>query len=219
MKLIALPVFCGALLVCPTIMHAGDFSVNIKGGTLGVGVEGEYSFNKYLGARIGGNYFKYSYDGETDDVNYDVDLSLRTVSALVDVHPFKGSFRISAGAFYNGNEMDATATSKDEYEIGGHTYQADQLGTLTGTVDYKKIAPYLGLGWDTCFGKESGFGFYCDLGAVFQGSPEAELVANGPIANDPDFQKDLLIEEGKLQDDLDDYKVYPFVALGLSYRF
>lgn len=219
MKLIALPVLCGSLLLCPTLIHAGDFSMNIKGGSLGVGVEGEYSINEYLGARLGANYFKYSYDSVVDDIDYEFDLGLRTVSALVDVHPFKGSFRVSLGAMYNGNKLDADATPAASYKIGDHQYAGTDLVTLKGTVDFKKIAPYLGLGWDTCFGKDSGFGFYCDLGALFQGSPEAELSAVGPLANDPALQKDLALEKNKLQDDLDNYKVYPVVSLGVSYRF
>lgn len=219
MKSVSVSVLLGSLLVLPTTIHANDFSMNIKVGTLGVGVEGEYSINEYLGARVGANYFKYSYDSTEDGVNYDFDLGLQTVSALVDVHPFKGSFRVSAGALYNGNDLDGVATSAETYEIGGHTYTAAELGTMKGTIDFSEIAPYLGIGWDTCFGKERGFGFVFDVGAVFQGSPEATLTADGPFANDPTFKQDLALEESKLQDDLDNFKIYPVVSLGVSYRF
>lgn len=219
MKLLTVIVLLGCLLVSPFMVQAKDFSTNIKVGTLGVGVEGEYSFNEYLGARVGANYFKYSYDSTKDNINYDFKLGLKTVAALVDLHPFKGSFRVSTGAFYNGSNLDATAISSATYDIGGHTYTGAELGTLTGTADFKKIAPYLGLGWDTSFGKKSGFGFVFDVGAVFQGSLTAKLSANGPIASDPTFQQDLAIEEAKLQDDLDKFKVYPLVSLGVSYRF
>jgi len=219
MKLVALFVLLGSLLVFAPISHAKEYSVNVKVGTLGVGVEGEYSINEYFGARLGANYFKYSYSGDTEDVNYDFDLALKTVSALVDYHPFEGSFRISTGLYYNGNKLDAVATAATSYDINGTTYTPTELGTLNGEVDFKKVAPYLGLGWDTSFGKESGFGFYCDLGAVFQGSPDAKLTANGTKSNDPLFLKDLAAEEAELQDKVDKFKIYPVVALGVSYRF
>lgn len=219
MKLVAAVVLIGALLVSPAVIQAKDISVNLKAGTTGIGVEGEYSLNEYLGARLGGNYFKYSYDGTDDDVKYNYDLGLKTLSALIDYHPFKGSFRLSGGAFYNGNKLDATATSSASYNIGNSTYTGAQLGTLKGTIDYKKFAPYAGLGWDTSFGKESGWGFVFEAGALFQGTPKVALSADGPISTDLTFQQELALEQKNLQDDLDHYKVYPVVSLGVSYRF
>jgi hypothetical protein len=144
---------------------------------------------------------------------------MQTVSALLDYHPFSGSFRLSAGAFYNGNELNATGKTTSTYEIGNNTYTGTQIGTLTGSTGFNKFAPYLGLGWDTSFGKGSGWGFVFDAGALFQGSPNVKLSASGPISNDQDFQRNLAIEQSKLNDDLDNFKVYPYVALGVTYRF
>jgi len=219
MKLVTVAVLLVSVLVSPTIIQAKELSANLKVGTLGIGVEGEYSLNEYFGARLGANYFKYSYDGTDDDVTYDFDLGLKTISALVDLHPAKGGFRLSAGALYNGNELDASAQSSATYDIGNNTYTGAQLGTLKGTIDFNKIAPYLGLGWDTSFGKESGWGFVFDAGVVFQGSPEATLSADGPVSTDPTFQQNLALEEKNLQDDLDSFKIYPLVSLGVCYRF
>lgn len=219
MKLVAAVVLLGALLVSPAILQAKEVSVSLKAGTSGIGVEGEYALNEYLGARLGANYFKYSYDGTEDDVNYNYDLGLKTFSALIDFHPFKGSFRLSAGAFYNGNKLDATATSSASYDIGNTTYTGAQLGTLRGAIDYNKFAPYAGLGWDTSFGKESGWGVVFEAGALFQGTPNVVLSADGPISTDATFQQELALEQKNLQDDLDSYKVYPVVTLGVSYRF
>ncbi len=219
MKVYATAVLMGSLLLLPSFAGAKDFSVDVKAGTLGLGVEGEYALNSYLGARLGVNYFKYNYDDTTDEINYDLTLNLRTFSALVDVHPFEGSFRLTAGAYYNGNKLDATATSATTYTVGDHEYSSAELGTMTGEIDFRKISPYLGLGWDTSFGKDHGFGFYCDLGALFQGSPDATLTATGTMANDPTFKSDLAIEKAKLQDDLDSFKIYPVISLGMAYRF
>jgi len=219
MRSIAVPVMVGCFLVSPCVVQAKDLSMNLKVSTLGVGIEGEYSLNDHFSVRLGGNYFKYSYSGTESEINYDFDLNLGTVSALVDLHPFKGSFRLSAGALYNDNNLDANATSSTTYDIGNATYMGSQIGTLKGTIDFNTIAPYAGLGWDTSFGKESGWGFVFDTGVVFQGSPDVRLSADGPISTDPTFQQNLAIEESNLQNDLDNFEIYPVVALGVSYRF
>ena len=202
-----------------TTGYAQNISLGVKASTLGLGLEAERPFSDLLSGRIGVNYFTYDYSGTEDDIDYDFDLNLMSFSALLDWHPFKGSFRISVGAMYNGNDLDAQAKASDTFDIGDATYTGAELGTLKGKIDYDDIAPYLGLGWDTSFGKNKAFGFLFELGVVYQGSPKVELSADGPIANDPIFQNELAKEESNLQSDLDNYKLYPVIAIGLSYRF
>ncbi len=114
-------------------------------------------------------------------------------------------------------EVDSKATAS--YQIGDTTYNAGEVGTLKGKIDFNDIAPYLGLGWDTSFGKDKGFGFLFELGAIYQGSPDVDLSADGLLANDQTFQNNLAKEEENMQSDVDDYKFYPVVSLGLNYRF
>ena len=54
---------------------------------------------------------------------------------------------------------------------------------------------------------------------VFVGAPEVDLTATGPVASDPGFQQDLAEEEQKVSDDLEPFKYYPIVSLGLTYQF
>jgi hypothetical protein len=202
-----------------SISYAQSISIGVKASTLGAGVEAEGAFTKTIGIRIGANYFTYDYEGTKDDIKYNFDLTLESASALLDWHPFRGSFRLSGGIIYNGNSFDAKAKPAVSYEIGDTTYTAEEVGTLTGKITFKDTAPYLGLGWDTSFGKRNRFGFVFDLGAVYQGSPEVELSADGPIANNKTFQDDLAKEEENLQSALDEFKYYPVIAIGLNYRF
>jgi len=207
------------LFAFSTTVYAQSNSLGVKASTLGLGLEVERSFSDLISGRIGVNYFTYDYSGTEDDIEYDFDLNLMSLSALLDWHPFKGSFRISVGAIYNGNELDAKAKTSGTYDIGDSTYTGAQLGTLKGKIDFDDIAPYLGLGWDTSFGKNKAFGFLFELGVIYQGSPKVDLSADGPIASDQTFQNELAKEENNLQSDLDDFKVYPVIAIGLSYRF
>ncbi len=195
-------------------------SVVLKTSALGAGVELENSFTDSIGARIGANYFSYDYDGEEDDIDYEFDVTLMSALAAIDWHPFKGKFRISAGAIYNGNEVEGTAKSSATYVVGDATYNASQVGTFKAEIEYNDFAPFLGFGWDTTYGKKkSGFGFLFEVGAIYQGSPDIDLSANGSLSNNATFQSNLQKEEDNLQDDLDDYKVYPFVTIGIIYRF
>lgn len=215
-KIVAIAIFIFAF---STTSYAQSNSLGIKVSTLGLGLEVERSLSDSISGRIGVNYFTYGYSGTEDDIEYDFDLNLMSLSALLDWHPFKGSFRISGGAIYNGNDIDANAKSSETFDIGDSTYTGAELGTLKGKIDFKDIAPYLGLGWDTSFGKNKSFGFLFELGAIYQGLPKVNLSADGPIASDPTFQNELATEEKNLQSDLDSFKVYPVIAIGLSYRF
>lgn len=207
------------ILVTSSGVYAGNVSLGAKAGSLGAGIEASASFSDSFSARVGVNYFKIDYSGTEDDIDYEFDLTLASVSAFLDWHPTQGAFRVSAGALYNGNELEMDAKSSNTYEIGDTTYQGSEVGTLTGEIDFDDVAPYVGVGWDTSFGQDNRFGFICDIGVIYQGSPEANLTANGPLASDPTFQSELAKEEQNLQDEIDDFEFYPVIAAGFSYRF
>ncbi len=207
------------ILLIPVLSYAQSSSIALKVSTLGAGLEIERSFSDLIGGRIIANYFTYDYSGTEEDIEYDFDLTLQSIGLLLDWHPFKGSFRISGGVIYNGNGLDAKARSSATYEIGDHTYTADEIGKLTGEIDFDDFAPYAGIGWDTSSGKKQGLGFVFEIGVVFQGTPDVDLSASGPIASDATFQRDLAKEEDDLQDALNEFKFYPVLAIGISYRF
>lgn len=201
--------------------HAGSNSIGLKAGTLGPGLEGEHAFTDTISGRIGANYYNYTYSGDESDVDYDIDLNLQSVSLLLDWHPFNGSFRFSGGAIFNNNslEMDAKP-SNSTYEIGDFEYSTADIRNVEGKIDFNNVAPYFGLGWDTSYGKSNRFGFLFELGVLFQGKPKVDLDAD--ILNpaiEAQLNADLQKEEDDLQDALDNFKYYPVLALGLSYRF
>ena len=205
------------LMTFATTVYAQKNSFSVKAGTLGVGLEVERTFSDSISSRVGVNYFTYSYSGTESGIEYEFDLNLMSVSALLDWHPFKGSFRVSGGAIYNGTNIDGTAQlAVNNNIIGGTPFTNTEIGTLTAEVDFNDIAPYLGLGWDTSFGKDNSFGFIFEAGAIYQGSPEVDLTATGTA---PGLQAALTNEEQDLQDDLDEFKVYPVISIGISYRF
>ena len=170
-----------SLLACG-ITHANDhdyhlgFRIAPRVSTLGGGLEVAKGLTPWFGLRGGVNYFTYDYNGEESDIDYDLNLELKSFGLFADVHPFKQAFRISAGFLINGNEFSGngkiTGTS---FEIGDVTYNSSQIKSLGFDVSYNTFAPYLGIGFDTTFGDDDRWGFVFDLGILFSGAPEASF--------------------------------------------
>lgn len=212
-----------AAFAAASTAQAADVAATIGLGTTGLGLHLTTPVAPKLNARVGLNYANYDYDGSTDDLDYDFKLKLSTVDALLDYHPFDGAFRLSGGVVYNGNRIDAHAkpTSDGTYTINGRSYSAAQAGDLSGKIDFRKTAPYLGIGWGNAL-KAGGWSVGMDLGVTFQGAPKTQLVNNGCTA--PAFvctqiASDVAVENAKLADDAKDFKLYPVLRVGVSYRF
>jgi hypothetical protein len=223
MKKLAL--FTGALVILALAGTApaseedvpGPFTAGAKIGTLGIGIGGEYRLNESFGLGLGANYFKYDFDFTADDIDYDAELTLASATVLAHYYPKKGRFRLTGGLAFNGNKIDAQSKPEITVEIGDTTYPGVGAGTIDGDIDFRTVAPYLGLGWGPSLEKRWGFTF--DVGVLFQGSPDVNLTASGPISIIPGFQEDLAAEEQKVQDELEGFQYYPIIGLGLYYRF
>jgi hypothetical protein len=197
--------------------EGGPASVGAKIGTLGIGIGGEYRLSESFGLGLGANYFKYDFDFTAEEITYDAELNLASATVLAHYYPMKSRFRLTGGLAFNGNEIDAQSQGDASYEIGDTTYTAAQVGTIDGKIDFRSVAPYLGLGWGPSMEKRWGFTF--DIGVLFQGSPDVELTASGLLAQDPVFLADLAEEEQAIQDELEKFQYYPIIALGVYYRF
>ncbi len=201
-----------------------DVGVSADIGTTGFGLHLSAPLQESLNARIGVNYLHYSYSGNTSDVDYDFKLKLTSLEALLDWFPTQSQFRVSAGLVYNGNQIDATGKSNNNgsYTLNGNTYNASNAGRLDGKVDFRNVAPYLGIGWGNALAKDKGWGFTSDLGVLFQGAPNTSLVNSGcslGVTLCTRLDNDVAAENVKLRDKADSFKFYPVVRVGVSYKF
>lgn len=211
---------------------AGGLAAGVKLGTTGLGGELVTAVTPMINVRGVVNFFDYDYDTTEDGIDYDATLELQSFGALVDLHPFKGSFRVSAGLFSNGNQAKLKASCPGQCDVGDVVIEGDEA-RLDGKVDFKSAAPYLGLGFGNAMSGTGLYGIF-DVGVLFQGKPKARLAASGTatvtdengvqrqdvdLANDPQVQDAVAEEQQSLQDDLDSYKLYPVVNLGIGYRF
>jgi len=198
---------------------SGGLAISGKAGTLGLGGELTTAITSNVNARVGLNTLDFDYDDEFDNVEYDVGLGFSSFSALVDWYLFDSSFRISGGLISMDHTLDLDATPSESVDIGDGTYTPAQIGTLSGDVDIDGVAPYIGIGWGDPMDPDKRWGFYCDFGVAFTDSPDVSLAANGTLASDPTFQANLAKERREIEDDLEPFKFYPVLSLGIYFRF
>ena len=196
---------------------AEDHSVGAKVGMLGIGVEYTYRISNLLSARASINGSSYSFDESKSGIDYSLSLDFDSIAVGIDFHPRGGATRFSVGLLSNDNGISARSNPTQSYDIGGTTYTAAEVGTVSAAIGFDSTAPYAGIGWNWM--RDKSFGVTLDLGVVSQGSPGVSLTASGPILGDPNFADDIAAEELQLEDDLDDFDLYPFGTLGFVFRF
>lgn len=210
--------FSPAMVQAEEDYHLG-FRIAPRISTLGGGLEVAKGLTPWLGLRVGGNYFKYSYDGEESGNKYELELELKNAGLLIDIHPFKQAFRITGGVMYNGNILSGITqgtwkANDNDYPINNPAY---------AELSFPNFAPYAGIGWDTTYGDDDNWGFTFDIGVVFTGTPElaldATLDSTATIAQKANFEADKSKEMAELQDSLNDYELWPVISAGIVYQF
>jgi hypothetical protein len=196
---------------------AGPLSAGVQASTLGAGLEVGFRPTALLGLRVGANFLDFDFSRTVDQVRYKFDNHLRSGGGTVDLYPFSGGFRVSAGLRVDGNDADATGTPTTNVTIGSTTFTPAQLGTLTGRVTFNSVAPYAGFGYAAALG--GGFELALDLGVLYQGRPKVTLNASGPVAGTALFQTNAAQEEARIRNRIDFLEWYPVLALTLGYRF
>ena len=203
-------------------LSLADTSIGLRAGTLGGGIELAHAFTDTLGVRVGASGLNYNTTKTYDSVEYDAKLKLATGQLLFDWFPFSSNFRLSAGAMYNGNKLTLVGKpSGGTFTIDGTTYNASDIDSLDGKVDFRNAAPYVGVGYGRPMGK--GWSFTADLGVLFQGSPRTNLTATCGATTSPStcaqIQSSVAAEQANIENDVDKYQYYPVLSIGFAYVF
>ncbi len=210
---------CIIVTMTAPISFAEGLAISAKSGTLGVGGDLTIGLFEGINTRIGASGLSLDFDENYSGIDYDVGLDLFAYSGLIDWYPFGDDFHISGGVVINRTDIDLSATSNASITINGQSYSAAEAGQIDGAIDFDEIAPYVGIGWGNALNKQETIGFMLDLGVAFIGSPKAELTGSGTLAGDPTFQANLAAEQRDIQDEIDDYKIYPVISFCLYFRF
>lgn len=194
-------------------------------GTTGAGFHLVVPMESNLNGRFGANYFQHDFDRSANGVDYAIKGKLQTVDLLFDWYLREGSsFHLTGGLVYNGNrfDVDARAGQLGKFSLNGHSYAVADVGIVKGEIDYRKAAPYLGIGWGNALKSSSRWSFNADIGAFFQGNPNVKLGSYGCTVSTTvcdALVQDIAVERLHLQDDIDSLKIYPVLRASLNYRF
>jgi len=210
--------FLAVAILATAGARAGGVAAGIKVGTLGLGADVTIGLHERFNLRANGNYMNFEYDDTIDDIDFTLDTDFKSGMALLDYHPFANGFRISGGAIFNESSINLTGTPTAPEKIGDNTYPPELIGELKGHLEFDDVAPYVGIGFGQAVGEKQNLSFIFDLGVVFQ-SYEVSLEATGPASQVPQFQQDLQKEEDDIQEDLDDFEIYPVIAFGIAFKF
>jgi hypothetical protein len=204
-----------SILVAVLAAAAGSVQaagVGVRAGTTGLGADFGWDIAPTLGGRIGVSGMNFNTDFDTDTVNYDAKVKLANLNLFLDWSPL-GPFRITAGFVANNNKIDVNGqpTSGGAFIPPGTS--------LTGTVKPDKdFAPYLGVGYGNVW--TAGVNFYIDLGIMFQGSPQVSLSCQpAGSAQCAAAQSQIAAEQQRVQNELDKFKYYPVLNLGITIGF
>ncbi len=209
--------------------------IGLKASTLGAGIEVGTPLARKFNLRGGFNMIRYSHTITDNGIQYDGQLQFQSAEAHLDYFPFWG-FHVSPGLlFYNGNQFTATATvpGAQTFSLGGTTYESDPLVPVTGTgkLDFVKVSPSLMLGVGNLIPRSGRhYSFLFEVGAAYQGSARVALNLAGnvcdtnglncrAISSDPTVQANIQAQQAKIQHDVNPYRFYPVVSIGVGFNF
>ena len=214
-----------ALSLVSSAALARTVGVTADVGTMGLGVNlGTQIIQNTLDLRVGYTHFGLSRNGTYNkngtSLPYNGHIQIGGVPILLDWFPFHGAFRVTAGVFDNQTAVNANATPAPggTVQINGDTYTSAQVGTLTGRIAYRSIAPYAGIGWGNLAPRTRGFVYNVDLGVLFTGSPQVTLSASNP-SNNATLASDVAAAQATAQSDANKVSLWPMLQVGLGYAF
>lgn len=195
-------------------------AVGATAGTSGVGLDVQVKLGPIFTLRGSLDRLTHSADESYDGVDYTADLTFDTVGAFIDMHPMANGLLISGGAYLGDRDIALAATPTGPVEIGGQTWSPSQVGTLNGAVKLSDVAPFVGIGWDDTFYRDSRWGIRAIVGVAWSDAPEVALTSTGgSLSNDPTFQARLRDEGQRITEETEGYGLFPIIQVGLNYKF
>ena len=142
--------------------------------------------------------FSFTPEWNAQEINdrpeYHVDFKLYNFAALVNWHPWQSEIRITSGLIYSKADNKFDPVILNTYNISGHTYSLAADNINNRQIFMQDFAPFVGLGWDSRFGKYKNFVFTADLGLSYFGEAKSNFT-NLNISSAPKFLQPGLIEE------------------------
>jgi hypothetical protein len=220
--------------------HTGQIAfsrigIGVKVSTLGAGIEVGTPLAGKFNLRTGFNMIRYSRPITDNGIHYDGQLQFQSAEAHLDWFLF-GGFHISPGIlFYNGNQVTAIASvpGGQTFSVGGTTYESDPATPVTGTgkLNFVKVSPSIMLGIGNLIPRNGRhYSFLFEVGGAYQGSARVALNLAGNVcdtsgincragSSDPTVQANIQSQQLKIQNDINPYRFFPVISLGVGFNF
>jgi hypothetical protein len=195
-----------------------NISIQLSGGTQGIGGDLRYGFINKLSLRLGGNYTPLTYNGSVTSsglqTNFNLAAKFANFHLLADYAPFintKGLRLVSGLAYFNQGSLTASVNPTGSINVGNYTLSGADIGNLNLDVSWKRgVAPYLGIGLFKSFPNHF-FNVNLDLGTYYVNSPSTNIAGTGLLLDNYKL-------EPKLNENLRDYKWLPVLQLNLNFK-
>lgn len=213
--------------------NAVDLGVGAKVGVNGVGLNLSVGVTKRVNLRLSVSQVAIDDEEETvtvgddgaeGDIDAELEFDFGSNAVLLDWHVFNGGFRVTAGMFKQTGAVDLTGTLQSNIIVDGQPLATDDLGDISGEVKLSdSYQPYLGVGWGRGAGGKGGFSFTADIGVAML-DPEVDLDADVNLGgsnglSQAELDQRLAEMEADAEDELDDLKLWPVLAVGVNYAF
>ena len=188
--------------------------------TQGVGLDIKFAPIPQFAVRVGASILPISgggvYKVRSEPTDVDFDVNFANAHLLFDWHPFlkeTGLSRkivVTAGAGYFWEAKgDVVVSYRGTYKYGDILIPSSDLGQLYGSVEWKKVAPYLVFGFENVFPtKKFNVGFA--VGTYYLGEPDATLTGTNYLSQNTSNQQ-------QLQKNMSYYRFMPVLQVNLNF--
>ncbi|MDP9079293.1 MAG: hypothetical protein M3O71_17830 [Bacteroidota bacterium] len=200
----------------PMAQFVSPISVQILMGSQGIGADVKYGITPKLSGRLGfgiipvtaNNMFGFSAFPVEDQLS----AKFSNLHLLADYAPFNNkSYRLVGGAAYlvKGN-ANVIITPSGSYQFGSQTLNKDQIGSLSASVDWKGVAPYLGVALFKSFPNRL-FNMNIDIGTYYLASPGTSFTGTKLLSDNNS-------QAAQFNQNMQGYRWLPVVQLNFNFR-
>ena len=201
-------------------------SVRAEVGTTGIGGAVSYGINPNWGVTLGYAQLDEEFeDVQAGDTDFDIQFDVKNAFVTATYRPFGGNFGIDFGTYVQDNNLGASIRpdAGTQFDVDGQTFTAGANTSVVGKISYRnEVAPFLGLSYSPSITDR--FGFFGQVGVLWNGETRADLVANGTVTDSngidvtPQYQAAVENAKKEIQGDAQ-YEFLPVAKVGLAVRF
>jgi hypothetical protein len=200
--------------------HRSKVTLSVTAATQGVGLDVKFAPTPQFAVRVGASILPISgggvYKVRSEPTDVDFDVNFANAHLMFDWHPFlkeTGLSRkvvVTAGAGYFWEAKgDVVVSYRGTYKYGDILIPSSDLGQLYGSVEWKKVAPYLGFGFENVFpSKKFNVGFA--VGTYYLGEPDATLTGTNYLSQNSSNSE-------QLQKNMSYYRFMPVLQVNLNF--